>query len=222
MTNLDSRNTPKSKRPLILVALAVVAVALVFGGVTLAPRFEGQAPVITLTPDSDMVGKAPIEIGITDQGTGLKSVTATLSAGGTEHALATEIFATPTGEKKISVEVAKLKGIKEGPAVLRVTARDGSWWNWFKGNETVVEKKLDIDVTPPTLDLVADDRYVNFGGVGMIVYRPSADTATETADRPCEALYQPCEVFSAELYCSMAEPSPWERSSRSHALSSIS
>ena len=62
--------------------------------------------------------------------------------------------------------------------MLRVTARDASLWHWFKGNETVLEKNVTIDITPPTLELVADDRYVNFGGVGAIVYKPSADTAT--------------------------------------------
>ena len=40
------------------------------------------------------------------------------------------------------------------------------------------EKNLTIDITPPTLELIADDRYVNFGGVGAIVYKASADTAT--------------------------------------------
>ena len=174
MTNLESR-TPKSKRPLVLAALAIVAVAFIVGGVTLAPRFESHAPVITLTPDSDTVGKSPIEIGVTDQGTGLKSVTATLSAGGKDHQLATEIFASPTGEKKISVEVTKLAGINEGAAVLRVIARDGSL---FTGNETVLQKEITIDVTPPSLQLIAEDRYINFGGVGAIVYMPAADTAT--------------------------------------------
>jgi murein DD-endopeptidase MepM/ murein hydrolase activator NlpD len=42
----------------------------------------------------------------------------------------------------------------------------------------VVQKNLTIDVTPPTVELIADDRYVNFGGVGAIVYKPSADTVT--------------------------------------------
>ena len=41
-----------------------------------------------------------------------------------------------------------------------------------------LEKNLTIDITPPTLELIADDRYVNFGGVGAIVYKASADTAT--------------------------------------------
>ena len=62
--------------------------------------------------------------------------------------------------------------------MLKVVARDRSLWNLFRGNETVIEKKLTIDVTPPTLELIADDRYVNFGGVGVIVYKPSPDTAT--------------------------------------------
>ena len=143
------------------------------GGYFLAPRFERSAPQITLTPDSDVLGLAPVEIVVTDQGAGLKSVTATLSVGGTEHSLASEQYAEPVKEKKLTVAVAKIAGIKEGPAVLRITARDASLWGFFKGNETVVEKNLTIDITPPTLELIADDRYINFGGVGAIVYKPS-------------------------------------------------
>ncbi len=41
-----------------------------------------------------------------------------------------------------------------------------------------IQKNLTIDITPPTLEIVADDRYVNFGGVGVIVYKPSPDTVT--------------------------------------------
>jgi hypothetical protein len=43
--------------------------------------------------------------------------------------------------------------------------------HFFSGNETVLEKSFTIDITPPTLELIADDRYVNFGGVGAIVYK---------------------------------------------------
>ena len=73
---------------------------------------------------------------------------------------------------------SKLAGLKEGPAVLRISARDGSLWNYFGGNETVIEKNVSIDITPPTVELIADDRYVNFGGVGVIVYKSSADTVS--------------------------------------------
>jgi len=166
------------KLPVIIALLLIITVVLAGGAYVLAPRFEWQAPQISF-PDSDVLGLAPMEIDVTDQGAGLKSVTATLSIGGSEQTLFSEQFAQPTPGKKFTVGLpSKLTGVKEGPAVLRVTARDSSLWKFFKGNETVVEKNLNIDVTPPTVELIADDRYVNFGGVGVIVYKPSADTAT--------------------------------------------
>jgi murein DD-endopeptidase MepM/ murein hydrolase activator NlpD len=108
----------------------------------------------------------------------LKSLSVTLSAGGAQTTIASEQFATPIGEKKLTVALAKVAGVKEGPATLRVVARDASRWHFFRGNEAVVQKELTIDLTPPTVELVADDRYINFGGVGAIVYRSSPDTAT--------------------------------------------
>jgi murein DD-endopeptidase MepM/ murein hydrolase activator NlpD len=178
MSSLESQ-TSKKKLPAIVLVLLVVVIGLSGGGYYLAPRFEREAPQIKFTPDADVLGLAPLEIGVSDQGAGLKSVTVTLAAGGSEHTLASDQFAQPVGEKKITVALSsKLAGVKEGPAVLRVSARDGSLWNYFRGNETVMQKNLTIDITPPTIELIADDRYVNFGGVGVIVYKPSADTAT--------------------------------------------
>ena len=175
--NLDSRKSG-GKRTVVIALLVILAVALLAGGIKLAPRFEREAPVITVTPDVDMVGVAPIEIAITDQGRGLKSVSATLSADGKDYPITAEVYAQPVGEKKISVALAKLKGLKEGPAVLTVSAQDGSLWKWFGGNQTVVEKKLTVDLTAPTVELIAGDRYINFGGAGAIVYKVSADTVT--------------------------------------------
>jgi murein DD-endopeptidase MepM/ murein hydrolase activator NlpD len=166
---------PRSKLPLLVVLLVVIVVALIVAIIFLRPRFESDPPQISVSPDVEVVGVAPLEIRVSDKGMGLKSVTATLAQGGSEQSLATEQFAQPAGEKKISVALAKVTGVKEGPAVLRIVARDASLWS---GNETVVQKNITIDITPPVLELVADDRYVNFGGVGAIVYKASADTAT--------------------------------------------
>ena len=175
MSDFESAS-PARRRRTALLLLIVIAGGLAGGAWYLWPRFEREAPQIRLSPDSDVLGTAPMEILVSDRGTGLKSVTATLVSGGTEHPFAAEQFPQPVGERKLVVETSKLKGVKEGPAVMRVTARDASWWNLFKGNETTLQKNLTIDVTPPTIELVADDRYVNFGGVGMLVYKASADT----------------------------------------------
>jgi murein DD-endopeptidase MepM/ murein hydrolase activator NlpD len=177
MSTLDSE-TPRRRLPAIIFISLIIIAALLAAAYYLAPRFEREAPQIKL-PDADVLGLAPMEIVIADRGAGLKSVSATLSVGGTEHTLASEQYAQPLTEKKITVALSsKLAGVKEGPAVLRVSARDASLWNFFNGNETVTQKNLAIDITPPTVELIADDRYVNFGGVGVIVYKSSADTAT--------------------------------------------
>src|SRR5688572_19324092 len=172
-------STPHRGFRIVLFLLVLVVLGLAGAAWYLWPRFERTPPQIQVTPESDVLGRAPVEITVSDGGAGLKSVTATLSSGGAEHALASEQYGEPVAEKKITVALSsKLAGVKEGPAILRVTARDRSWWSWMNGNETVVQKNFTIDITPPTLELVADDRYVNFGGVGVIVYKPSADTAT--------------------------------------------
>jgi murein DD-endopeptidase MepM/ murein hydrolase activator NlpD len=159
---------------LILFGILVVA-----AGYFILPRFEWHKPQIKITPDTDTIGLAPLEISVVEQGSGLKSFAAVLSSGGSEYSLASEEYDQPLMQKKFTVALsAKLAGLKEGPAVLRVTARDRSLWRFFRGNETIVQKNVAIDITPPTLELMADDRYINFGGVGMVVYKPSSDTIT--------------------------------------------
>jgi murein DD-endopeptidase MepM/ murein hydrolase activator NlpD len=161
----------------LLVVLVIVLAALVAGGIHYRPRLEADPPTISLSSQADVLGRAPLEIRVADAGTGLRSLGAAIVQDGTERPIAVEQYATPVRDKTIAFSLANVAGLKEGPAVLRVTARDASLWHWGKGNEAALEKKLTIDVTPPTIELVADDRYVNFGGVGAIVYQPSPDTA---------------------------------------------
>jgi murein DD-endopeptidase MepM/ murein hydrolase activator NlpD len=168
---------PRRKLPILRTLLVIVVVGLLAGAYQLAPRFERSSPQIKL-PDTDVLGLSALDVAITDEGTGLKSVSATLSAGGADHTLVSEQYEQPVREKKFSVVPSKIPGLKEGPAVLRISARDGSLWSFFRGNETVIQKNFTIDVTPPSVELIADDRYINFGGVGAIVYKASADATT--------------------------------------------
>jgi hypothetical protein len=155
----------------------LLVVLLGAGGYFLLPRFEWHKPQIKISPDTDTIGLAPLEVEVTEKGTGLKSFNVVLNAGGTDFPLITEQYDAPVWQKKVPLLLSnKLSGLKEGPATLRVSAKDRSLWSFFRGNETVVQKNLTIDVTPPALELIADDRYVNFGGVGLIVYKTSSDT----------------------------------------------
>jgi murein DD-endopeptidase MepM/ murein hydrolase activator NlpD len=174
-----SRKSRGISLPALVIFLAILAAALGAGVYFLRPKFESEPPTITLGPAADALGAAGVlQIDIADSGTGLKSIRATITAGGNEQTLFSEEFPQPVPGKTVSVPLSKVTGLKEGPAVLRVSAKDASLSNSFKGNEAAAEKQFAIDLTPPTLELVADDRYVNFGGVGAIVYKASADTVT--------------------------------------------
>ena len=162
---------PSSGRPALIAVVVGVIIAAAFGAYYLHPRFESQPPQVQLSPDTDALGAGPLEIRVSDAGSGLKSIEVKLG----DATVAAEQFAQPVREKTVSLAIGKLQGVKEGPATLRIVARDASL---FRGNETVLEKKLTVDLTPPTLELVADDRYINFGGVGALVYKASDDTAT--------------------------------------------
>ena len=176
MTAFELGRPPKrtnTLRNLIGLLLVVVVIA---GAYFVLPKFEWHKPQVKITPDTDSIGLAPIEIEINEKGTGLKSVTVTLSAGEVSHPLVSEEYDPPVMQTKLTVQPKKLTGIKEGPAVFRVSARDRSLWGFFRGNETVIQKNVTIDITPPTVEIIADDPYINFGGSGLVAYKVSADT----------------------------------------------
>ena len=171
MSALPSAGPNRSSRAALVIVLVLVVAGLAVGGYYLWPRFESEAPQVRLSPDTDTLGAGTLEVTVTDAGRGLKSLEVMLG----EKPIASEQFASPVREKKVSVALGK--DAKEGPATLKVIARDASLSHFFKGNETVLQKNITVDLTPPTLELVADDRYVNFGGVGAIVYKASDDAA---------------------------------------------
>src|SRR6266480_1974021 len=100
----------RSRRfPTIAVLLLIVIGGLATAAYFLRPRFESEPPQIKVTPEAGALGLASrVEILVTDVGTGLRSVTATLSAGGAEHSLASEQYRDPVREKKITLDLSKL------------------------------------------------------------------------------------------------------------------
>ncbi|MFQ5852687.1 MAG: M23 family metallopeptidase, partial [Candidatus Binatia bacterium] len=125
---------------------------------------------------SDYIGTRPFDVEIRDRGKGLRKVSISLLIAGKEYPIATEQYDLPVMEKVIAVTLSPEKpGIKEGPAVLRAKATDRSYWRFFRGNETTINRDVTVDFTPPTIQLVRGDRYINFGGSGFVIYRSSPD-----------------------------------------------
>src|SRR5258705_6061030 len=115
--SLYDTDRPRSKRPLVVALLVILLAGLVAGIIHLRPRFETTAPQIQLTPDTDALGAAPLEVRVADAGAGLKSLAVTLSAGGTQSTLADERYTDAPREKKLAITLPK--SVNEGPANLR-------------------------------------------------------------------------------------------------------
>jgi len=154
--------------PLVIILAAAVWIPF---------QFEWLAPTIQVKLHTQYIGTRPFYIEINDRGRGLKKVSISLLAAGVEHPIVVEHFDRPVKRKDFAVtlsrETLKLKG---GPAVLRVTATDRSYWNFFKGNAVTLEKDVIVDLTPPRIQLITGDRYINFGGSGLVIYQTSPDT----------------------------------------------
>jgi len=158
--------------------LSIIILALIIGGlIYIYPNFEWSAPVVDIKLESDKVGVKPFNIEIRDKGKGLKSVSVVLAHEKGETVLVDKTY--PEGIKGDNLEITldpKESGIKGGPSVLRVTAVDGSKFNFLSGNKTRVTKNITLDLTPPKVDVISTEHYVNHGGSGLVVYKASEDT----------------------------------------------
>jgi murein DD-endopeptidase MepM/ murein hydrolase activator NlpD len=158
--------------------LYLVLLFIAIGGtIFILPRFEWHAPTVNLKLDSEFIGLRPFDVEIKDKGMGLKKVSIVLASGQGEYPLIEEDYPLPVNEKNITITLDPKKlSIKEGPATIRVTAIDRSYWRFFRGNKTTVSKNVTIDFTPPRVEVMSRELYINFGGSGLMIYKASSDT----------------------------------------------
>jgi murein DD-endopeptidase MepM/ murein hydrolase activator NlpD len=154
----------------------LILILIVGGIIYLYPKLDWNKPVINIQLASSEVGVKPFDILLSDKGTGLKNVSVALSNKDGETVLIDKNYPPGVNADRVSINIdAKKLGIKNGPAELKVTAIDNSLLRFFSGNKTVAERKIDIDLKPPALDLMSTQNYINYGGSAMVVYKTSPD-----------------------------------------------
>lgn len=174
----------------VLLLVAGAAAALLF------TRCEGTPPVVTVAGPIAL-GAAPrdVTVEIADAGAGVRSFEASVVHAGGEIALASRDFggsalpflgaSTPQASAPLTID-AKALGLAQGDAKLRIAARDLSWRDWMRGNQTSVEVPLSVDFRPPMLSVAPGITYAKRAGSVLLVYDVSDDTerdGVEVADR---------------------------------------
>ena len=169
----------KLKKWLLIVLLVLVILPLTW---VLFIRFEGEKPIVELRLLSNIV---PADFEITgtadDQKSGIKKLWISLLQNGKETVLLDEeypargflqkgaIVRTPI---KLDVNAKKLN-ISDGPAKLRIAAWDHAWRDWWKGNQTYIEKEIRFDTKPPVLSILSRQHNITKGGSGLVIYKLS-------------------------------------------------
>ena len=160
----------------LLGALAVM-VLVVAGGILLFRQLEWYAPRIEVHLERPTVGRRAFAVKVGDRGTGLSHVSIDVISAGVSTPIHSRRFPASVHSSDIPVQLdpGRYK-LRDGPGVLKVTAVDRSYWGFFGGNESVLEKQVTLDFRPPTVEITGDDRYVTQGGTGFVTYKASPDT----------------------------------------------
>jgi murein DD-endopeptidase MepM/ murein hydrolase activator NlpD len=165
------------RRLLLVVVLVAVAALLV-------TRAEPLGPAASLETPVDVIGRATlVRVLGRDRGTGLASLELRLvpGGGGAPVVLAREEYLRRTWRGSgihsalltATVDAGK---VPEGPGTLEVWATDHSWLAALRRGPRLT-RPVTVDVTPPLLSVVSEERVARLGGAETVVYRVGPDTA---------------------------------------------
>jgi len=160
----------------LLIALPLVWFLIV--------RFEGEKPFIHIRLQTPAVGASQeIPVIVSDLKSGVRAVWVGVLKDGKESVLFDKRFPSEPRDRQnkvtlnVNFDPEKL-GLSDGPAILRVVARDHSWRAWWHGNRAYLEKPVTIDTQAPGVNVLSRSHYLRQGGAGLVIYRLSEPCQT--------------------------------------------
>jgi len=178
MTRLSRRRRNKrSSFPFFLIIALLLAGA---GGYIFITYFEGDKPVITGQELPVFLGKqTKLTFTISDPKSGLRTIKLAIIQNNQEHELLSRDFKRKakdgtggTTSEQLSLTIdTKALALKEGEALIRVSASDYSLRGFMKGNISEFSHNVTIDTKPPKVGIIHSERYIKPGGAGIVIYR---------------------------------------------------
>ncbi|HET7841580.1 MAG TPA: M23 family metallopeptidase [Terriglobia bacterium] len=182
------------KAPFVLLAIVVIAVIIL-----LVKALSTQAPSIQLAGKVKGIGQSTtLQFDVSDSKHRIKSVKVELVQGDQTFDVPThemsfgegpppwwKFWAKP-GENSTSVSAMAgrnmIQGLKEGRATIHITALNDSWGRFFRGGMAQRTYEFPVRFTPPQVEVLTLQHYVNQGGCDMVVFKISPGT-TESGVR---------------------------------------
>jgi murein DD-endopeptidase MepM/ murein hydrolase activator NlpD len=171
-------------KPVRRISRVVLAAAALVLALVLGVAFEGcralfaPRPQISLGSPFQTVGRnATLVVDVREPRYGVRSLRVVLRQGGGEQVVADQTLQPPQPEAHIRWTPAQEKRFRlsEGAGHLHVEARSGGV-AFFSGKTASLDQDFTARLTPPRLEVLTTQHYVNQGGCDMVVYKvtPSA------------------------------------------------
>jgi len=178
------RESGRSTFMLLLKVLSALALVLaVIAGFIVC---ETEKPAIAVLDEVANLGmKAEFRCTVADAKSGIREVEVVLVQGDKKANLYSKTFpragylfhAGPARlEEKVAVD-GKALGFTDGNLELVITARDFSFWNLMRGNETRLTTAVLLDTQAPVVSVMESPTIIKPGGAGVVVYRLGEEVA---------------------------------------------
>lgn len=128
----------------------------------------------SLDPVPRWIGvRTPLAVDLRAARGGVRSVEIRLRQGSAKVVIVQQTFTgAPTNDQRVALQVTGATlGLREGAATLEVLARDGFWRPIRVDDRPILTTQVSLDLTPPSLEVVAATRYWAQGGGGLVVLR---------------------------------------------------
>ncbi|RBQ28883.1 M23 family metallopeptidase [Aliarcobacter vitoriensis] len=161
------------KSGLLYISIAIMVVAVVVLSVILT--MDRENPNIYIQKEINQKDifwnlQAPIKVEISDKNK-IKSFEAIVIDGQKELIIDSELVSEDKNSGILTYELKpfKFNEIKSSNVILRVKARDNSSWNFFSGNEAILDTNLIIDRRSPITSVLSNSYMLKQGGSGILI-----------------------------------------------------
>jgi murein DD-endopeptidase MepM/ murein hydrolase activator NlpD len=167
---------PRSRISLRPALVVLVPLLILVVGVAAYLAWRQSVPLVRaeLSPIPKFIGlKTALTVSLRAARSGVRSVEVDLVQGPTRYVLGQQAFAEPfANEQRLALAIAgKETGLREGAATLEVKARDGFWRPFKRDDRPIASVPVTIDLTPPSLEVLATTHYLHQGGGGLAALR---------------------------------------------------
>jgi len=172
----------KSKRRISSFLWVVFFLLCAAGVAALVKVYEFEKPQVAFLNESTLLGaNVDISLSVSDEKSGVQEIEVVLVQGNKRSQIHTRKFVRQSwmlmaGDPKVTetfpLDTSNL-GFKDGRAEIEITARDFSFWNWLRGNETTSSFSVVLDSKAPKIWLIDSPDTIRPGSSGVVVFRAS-------------------------------------------------